>query len=47
MGVIKKGLGCEFDCLHELANAHKSLRRFLGHADVWDHYRYGRQRLAR
>ena len=46
MGVIKQGLGCDFDRLHELVNEHKTLRRFLGHADVWDDYRYGYQRLV-
>ena len=42
MGVVKQGLGCDFDRLHELVNQHKTLRRFLGHADVWDdsHYHY-------
>ena len=46
MGVIKQGLGCDFDRLHELVNEHMTLRRFLGHADVWDDYRYGYQRLV-
>ena len=46
MGVIKQGLGCDFDRLHELVNEHKTLRRFLGHGDVWDDYRYGYQRLV-
>ena len=42
MGVVKQGLGCDFDRLHELVNQHRTLRRFLGHADVWDdsHYHY-------
>ena len=46
MGVVKQGLGCDFDRLHELVNEHKTLRRFLGHADVWDEYQYTYQRLA-
>ena len=46
MGVVKQGLGCDFDRLRELVNEHKTLRRFLGHADVWDDYRYGHQRLV-
>ena len=46
MGVIKQGLGCDFDRLHELVNEHKTLRRFLGHADVWDDHRYSYQRLV-
>ena len=46
MGVVKQGLGCDFDRLHELANEHKTLRRFLGHADVWDEQRYNYQTLV-
>ena len=46
MGVIKQGLGCEFDRLHELVNEHKTLRRFLGYADVWEDLRYSYQRLV-
>ena len=33
MGVVKQGLGCDFDQLHELVNEHKTLRNFLGHTD--------------
>ena len=33
MGVVKQGLGCDFDHLHDLVNEHKTLRNFLGHAD--------------
>ena len=36
MGVVKQGLGCDFDRLHELLNEHRTLRRFLGHADIRD-----------
>ena len=46
MGVIKQGLGCDFDRLHDLVNEHKTLRRFLGHGDVWDEYRYKYQTLV-
>ena len=46
LGVIKQGLGCDFDRLHGLANEHKTLRRFLGHADVWDEHRYHYQTLV-
>ncbi len=46
MGVVKQGLGCDFDRLHELANQHKTLRRFLGHADIWDEHRYKYQTLV-
>lgn len=38
MGVVKQGLGCDFDCLHELMiehmTLHMTLRGFLGRADV-------------
>ena len=33
MGVVKQGLGCDFDHLHDLVNEHKTLRNFLGHTD--------------
>ena len=46
MGVVKQGLGCDLDRLHELANEHKTLRRFLGHADVWDEHRHHYQTLV-
>ena len=46
MGVVKQGLGCDFDRLHELVNEHKTLRRFLGHSDVWDEHRYKYQTLV-
>ena len=46
MGVVKQGLGCDFDRLHELVNEHKTLRRFLGHSQVWDEHRYQYQTLV-
>ena len=46
MGVVKQGLGCDFDRLHELVNQHMTLRQFLGHAEVWDKHRYKCQTLA-
>ena len=46
MGVVKQGLGCDFDRLHELVNEHKTLRRFLGHADVWDETPYQYQTVV-
>ena len=39
MGVVKQGLGCNFDQLHELVNEHKTLRKFLGHVSD-DDYQY-------
>ena len=42
LGVLKQGLGCDFDRLHELTNHHDTLRAFLGHSDFDDktHYEY-------
>ena len=31
LGVLKQGLGCDFDRLHELTNHHDTIRAFLGH----------------
>ena len=31
MGVLKQGLGCDFDRVQELANQHRTVREFLGH----------------
>ena len=36
IGVVKQGLGCDFDRLHELVNEHKTLRKFLGHPAISD-----------
>ena len=46
MGVVKQGLGCDFDRLHDLANQHMALRQFLGHADIGDKKRYHYQTLV-
>jgi len=46
LGVVKQGLGCDFDRLHELANEHRTLRRFLGHAEFGDAHRYQCQTLV-
>ena len=40
LGVLKQGLGCDYDRLHELANNHSSLRRMLGHSDYSGEYEY-------
>ena len=45
MGVVKQGLGCDFDHLHDLVNEHKTLRNFLGHTD-WDKKLYHYQTLV-
>jgi len=46
MGVVEQGPGCDFDRLHELVNEHKTLRKFLGHADIRDDYRYHHRTLV-
>ena len=45
LAVVKQGLGCDFDRLHELANQHMAIRQFLGHADTGDKRRYHYQTL--
>ena len=42
LGVLKQGLSCDFDRLHELTNHHDTIRAFLGHSDFGDktHYEY-------
>ncbi len=33
LGVVKQGLGCDFDRLQELANQHDTVRKMLGHSE--------------
>ena len=40
LGVLKQGLGCDFDRLHDLTNHHGTIREFLGHGDFDDKTRY-------
>lgn len=41
LGVLKQGLACDFDRLHELANQHRTVRAMLGHGDFDVHeYQY-------
>lgn len=41
LGVLKQGLDCDFDRLHELANQHRTVRAMLGHGDFdFDEYQY-------
>ena len=42
LGVLKQGLNCDFDRLHDLANHHETVRAFLGHSDFGDktYYEY-------
>ena len=46
LGVLKQGLGCDFDRLHDLANHHETIRAFLGHSDFGDRTRYEYQRVV-
>lgn len=45
LGVLKLGLGCDYDRLQELANQHKTLRQMLGHSDWGDGRQYALQTL--
>ena len=36
LGVLKQGLGCDFDRLHNLANHHETVRAMLGHSEFAD-----------
>ena len=46
LGVLKQGLGCDFDRLHDLANHHETIRAFLGHSEFGDRTRYEYQRVV-
>ena len=45
LGVLKQGLGCDFDRLHDLANNHRTVRAMLAHGDFADDSRYEMQTL--
>lgn len=40
LGVLKQGLGCDFDRLHDLANNRRTVRAMLAHGDFADESRY-------
>ena len=44
-GVVKQGLGCDFDRLQELANQHRTIREMMGHGP-WDVDEYEYRRLV-
>ena len=46
MGVVMQGLNCDLDRLHDLVNEHKTLRKFLGHADIFDCRQYSYQSVV-
>ena len=45
LAVVKQGLGCDFDRLHDTVNQHMTLREFLDHTDS-DKMRYHYQTLV-
>ena len=46
LGVLKQGLGCDFDRLHDLANQQQTIRMFLGHSDFGDETYYEYQTVV-
>ena len=46
LAVLKQGLGCDFDRLHDLANHHGKIREFLGHSDFADKTGYEYQTVV-
>ena len=46
LAVLKQGLGCDFDRLHDMANHHGKIREFLGHGDFADRTRYEYQTVV-
>ena len=47
LAIVKQAKRMDFDTLHEQANNHKTLRLFLGTADLWDDYRCSLKTLER
>lgn len=45
LGIVKQAKHLDFDSLQELANEHKTLRRFLGHSGIRDERRYSLKAL--
>ena len=45
MGVLRLGLNCDYDRLHNLVNSHRTIRQILGHGEVDDGQRYSLQTL--
>ena len=39
MGILKEGLNCDFDRLHELVNKYADIRAFLGHGTIHASYK--------
>ena len=47
LGIVKQANLLDFDKLQELANEHKTLRRFLGHSVIRDERRYSLKTVER
>ena len=45
MAILKQGLRCDYDRVHELVNQHRTVREFLGHG-TFDHVPYKYQRVV-
>lgn len=45
LGILRVGLNCDYDRLHELANEHKTIRSMLGHSDWQEDNQYSLQTL--
>ena len=45
MGVLRLGLNCDYDRLHNLVNNHRTIRQILGHGEVDDGQCYSLQTL--
>ena len=45
LGVLRLGMNCDYDRLHDLANEHKTIRAMLGHSSWEDEYHYSLQTI--
>ena len=45
LGVLKQGLGCDYDRLQHIANNDSLVRKMLGHSGYGDEYEYGLQTI--
>ena len=47
LGLLKQGINCDYDRLHDLANRHLDVRRMLGLSEVFDSTTYSYRTLSR
>ena len=47
LAILKQGLGCDYDCLQELANRRQAVREMLGHSDGFYVERTSHYQLSR